>query len=163
MALNPFMRIGRQVAEVIRAHHAWSCSRCQPEAKQVLERVFGGEAERLCDAYPHELSGGLRQRASIAQAIACQPQLIIADEPTASLDAVTQAGILELFRDLKCNLAVALILITHRPAILPGLADRLLVLRNGKLVEHGNLRDVYLNPAAAYTAGLLRSATASGG
>jgi ABC-type glutathione transport system ATPase component len=156
MALNPIMRVGRQVAEVIRAHRPWSRSRCLEEAKLVLERVFGGESSRLWQAYPHQLSGGQRQRVSIAQALACDPQLIIADEPTASLDAVVGAGILQIFRDLRCT-SSALMLITHNPAILPGLADRVVVLRGGELVEEGALPDVYRHPRMAYTAELLRS------
>jgi ABC-type microcin C transport system duplicated ATPase subunit YejF len=157
MALNPIMRVGRQVAEVIQAHRPWTRSRCLEEAKLVLERVFGGECSRLWQAFPYQLSGGQRQRVSIAQALACDPQLIIADEPTASLDAVVEAGILEIFRELRCTSSVSLMLITHNPAILPGLADRMMVLRSGELVEEGALQDVYCHPRMAYTAELLRS------
>jgi ABC-type dipeptide/oligopeptide/nickel transport system ATPase component len=157
MALTPFMRVCRQVAEVIRAHHKWSLSRCRYEARLVLERVFGAECDQLIQAYPHQLSSGQRQRISIAQALACSPQLIIADEPTASLDGVVQAGILNLLRDLRFTSSVSLMLITHNPAILPGLVDRVLVLRGGQLVEEGVLQDLCRRPQVPYTAELLRS------
>jgi peptide/nickel transport system ATP-binding protein len=157
MALNPIMRVCRQVTEVILANRPWSRSRCRDEARLVLERVFGNECDRIFQAYPHQLSGGQRQRVSIAQALACSPQLVIADEPTTSLDAVVQAGILRLFRDLIRNAGVSLMLITHNPAILPGLVDRVLVLRRGEIVEEGILRDVYRRPQASYTAELLHS------
>jgi ABC-type glutathione transport system ATPase component len=158
MALNPFMRVWRQVAEVIRAHRPGSRSRCREEAELLLERVFGGECGRLSEAYPHQLSGGQRQRVVIAQALACNPKLIIADEPTTSLDAVVQAGILRIFQDLRLTSSVSLMLITHNPAILPGLADRVLVLRGGEFVEEGILPDIYRHPRVSYTAELLRSA-----
>lgn len=155
MALNPHMRVCRQVAEVIHAHHTWSRSRCLEEAKQILERVLGGDCRRLWDAYPHQLSGGEQQRVSIAQAIACNPQLIIADEPTSSLDAVIAAGILKTFQDLRCASSISLILITHNPAILSGLTDRVMVLRRGELVEEGTLRELYRGPRESYTSELL--------
>lgn len=157
LALNPIMRVCRQVTEVIRANRPWGRSRCRDEARLVLERVFGNECDRIFQAYPHQLSGGQRQRVSIAQALACNPRLVIADEPTASLDAVVQAGILRLFQDLRRSTGFSLILITHNPAILPGLVDRVLVLRRGEMVEEGILRDVYRRPQAPYTAELLHS------
>jgi ABC-type microcin C transport system duplicated ATPase subunit YejF len=155
LALNPVMPVHRQVAEVIHAHRPWRWPRCMEEAKLVLERV-GGECGWLCQAYTHQLSGGQRQRVSIAQALACGPQLIIADKPTTSLDAVVQASILQIFQSLRCAPAVSLMLITHNPAILPGLADRVLVLRGGELVEDGTLRDFYRNPPEPDTAELAR-------
>jgi ABC-type glutathione transport system ATPase component len=155
MALNPYMRVYGQVAEVIRAHRAWSRSRRLDEARVVLERVLGSECDRLWQAYPHQLSGGQRQRVSIAQALACNPQLIIADEPTSSLDAVAEAGIIRIFRELRRASSASLLLITHNPAILPGLADRVLVLRAGKPVEEGTLEELYRQPREPYTAELL--------
>jgi ABC-type dipeptide/oligopeptide/nickel transport system ATPase component len=157
MALNPFMRAGRQVAEVIRAHSQWKLSRCMEEAKLALERVFGAECGRLCRAYPHQLSSGQRQRVAIAQALACRPELIIADEPTASLDAVARAGILELFRDLRRASPVSLMLVTHDPATLPGLTDRVVVLRRGEIVEEGHFEDICQRPRTSYTSDLLGS------
>jgi ABC-type dipeptide/oligopeptide/nickel transport system ATPase component len=158
MALNPFMRVRRQVAEVIRAHRGGSLSRSLEQADATLKRVFGGQSNDLFEAYPHQLSGGQRQRVSIAQAFACNPKLVIADEPTASLDAVSQAGVLEIFRECRTVSSGSLVIITHNPAILPGLVDRILVLRGGELVEEGSARDVFYEPKTAYTAELLRSA-----
>jgi ABC-type glutathione transport system ATPase component len=158
MALNPFMRVRRQVAEVIRAHRRGTWSRSLEDADVILTRVFGDQYGDIFDAYPHQLSGGQRQRVSIAQAFACDPELIIADEPAASLDAVTQADILELFRDFQSASSASLMLITHNPAVLPGLVDRLLVLRGGELVEEGMLRDLFRHPRETYTAELLQSA-----
>lgn len=155
MALNPHMRICRQVAEVIRAHRSWSRSRCLEEAIQILECVLGRDCDRLWQAYPHQLSGGQHQRVLIAQAIACNPQLIIADEPTSSLDSVVAAGILKIFEDLKRASSISLILITHNPAILLGLTDRVLVLRQGKLLEEGTLQELYRQAREPYTAELL--------
>jgi ABC-type dipeptide/oligopeptide/nickel transport system ATPase component len=154
-ALNPHMRVGRQVAEVLHAHRPWDRSRCFDEARQILDGVLGGDCGRLWSAYPHELSGGQQQRVSIAQAIACKPQLIIADEPTSSLDAVAAAGILKIFEDLRRGSSISLLLITHNPAILPRLADRVLVLRRGELVEKGTVRELYCTPQEPYTSGLL--------
>jgi len=156
MALNPVMRAYQQVAEVIRAHRPWSPSRCVEEAMTILQALFPGENARLCQAYPHQLSGGQRQRVCIAQALACRPELIIADEPTASLDAITQADILKIFHDLRSAWPVSLMIITHNIATLPGLADRVLILRDGQASEGGPLQDVFQRPRTAYTAELLR-------
>ena len=162
MALNPHMRVCRQVAEVIHAHRAWSRSRCLKEARQILESVLGSDCDRLSQAYPHQLSGGQQQRVSIAQAIACNPRLIIADEPTSSLDAVVSAGILKIFQDLRRASSVSLILITHNPAILPGLADRVLVLRRGELVEEGTPRELYRQAREPYTSELFGTVERAG-
>lgn len=156
MALNPTMRVYQQVVDVIRAHRRWSRSRCVEEAMTILHSVFAGANTRLFHAYPHQLSGGERQRVSIAEALACHPELIIADEPTASLDTITQADILKIFHDLRGTSPVSLMMITHNLATLPGLADRVLVLRGGQAVEEGPLRDVFRHPRTAYTAELLR-------
>jgi ABC-type dipeptide/oligopeptide/nickel transport system ATPase component len=156
MALNPTMRVYHQVADVIQAHRPWRRSRCVDEAIAILQRVFADDSARLCQAYPHQLSGGQRQRVSIAQALACHPDLIIADEPTASLDSVIQADILKIFRDLRDASSTSLMVITHNLAILPCLADRVLVLRGGQPVEEGPLRDVFHRPRVPYTAELLQ-------
>jgi ABC-type glutathione transport system ATPase component len=158
MALNPIMRVWRQVAEVIRAHRKWDRGRARREATLILGQVFPeDDLDRICAAYPHQLSGGERQRVSIAQALVCGPELLIADEPTAALDAVTQGGVLDVFRRLKRASGLSMIFITHSPAILPGLADRVLILREGRLVEEGPLRSVFVTPEQSYTAALLRS------
>jgi oligopeptide/dipeptide ABC transporter ATP-binding protein len=153
-ALNPVMRIGAQVAEVIRAHRGWPAARCSAEARETLCRV--GLDARFCRSYPHQLSGGQLQRVLIAQALACAPALVLADEPTASLDTVTQAAILELLRGLKANSGLGMLLITHHPAILNGFAERVLVMYAGQIVEAGPREQVYSQPLHPYTAALLR-------
>ncbi len=126
------------------------------EATRALQQVFGSTANRLSRAYPHELSGGERQRVSIAQALACRPKLIIADEPTAALDSVVQAGILDIFRQLRG--ACAMLFMTHDARILAGLADRIVILRRGRVMQEGDLFEMYRNPPDVYTAGLLGGA-----
>ncbi|MFY9585627.1 MAG: ABC transporter ATP-binding protein [Candidatus Acidiferrales bacterium] len=157
IALNPVMRVGDQVSEVIYAHRKWNWKRCREEAAAAVAEVFPRDAARISRTYPHELSGGQRQRVLIAQAIACGPALVIADEPTAALDTTTQAEILALIKQLKQRLRVALVLITHNPALLVGLADRILVMYAGRVVEEGPLEQVYHEPLHPYTRGLLRS------
>jgi len=157
MALNPFMRVRRQVAEVIRAHRREPLARSLEQADAVLKKVFRGESEELFEAYPHQLSGGQRQRVCIAQAFACNPELVLADESTSSLDGVSQAAVLEMFHEFQTLSSTSLIVITHNPAILPDLVDRLLVLRRGELIEEGTAREVLYNPQQAYTAELVQS------
>jgi ABC-type glutathione transport system ATPase component len=154
MALNPFMRAARQVAEVIRAHSQLPGARCRDQARRVLERVFASDSDRICEAYPHELSGGEKQRLSIAQAIACRPRLIIADEPTSSLDSVVQARLLQIFRRIK-EAGTSVLFLTHNAAILPNLADRLIILRAGRLIRDENPHNVFSNPGDSYIADLL--------
>jgi oligopeptide/dipeptide ABC transporter ATP-binding protein len=112
---------------------------------------------RTFSAYPHQLSGGQRQRVVIAQALACKPALLIADEPTTALDTTTQAEILDLLRELRDRLRLSLLLITHNPAILPGFADRVLVMYAGRFVEEGSAAEIYRRPLHPYTQGLMRS------
>jgi len=128
MALHPLLRAGRQVAEIIRAHRGWNQPRCRREARAVLERVFPSDLDRIWEQYPHELSGGECQRVCIAQALSCQPDLLIADEPTAMLDAVMQAGVLRIFHELRQISNLSLVLITHNALLLPGLVNRTVVL-----------------------------------
>jgi len=133
----------------------------KPAAKHMIPPGRTGgitiiDAERISHSYPHELSGGQRQRVVIAQAIACGPSLIVADEPTASLDPTTQQEILQLFRSLQQKLSLAMILITHNPALLAGLADRILVLYAGRVAEVGPAAQVLASPQHPYTAALLR-------
>jgi oligopeptide/dipeptide ABC transporter ATP-binding protein len=156
LALNPVMKVGDQIAEVLRAHRAWDGLRRRSEAESLLEQVNLSSAERrVYDAYPHQLSGGQQQRVVIAQALACGPSLIIADEPTASLDSDTENEILELFRQLKVARKTSLILITHDPAILPGLADRVAVLYAGRIVEDAPCERILQKPMHPYTKALL--------
>jgi peptide/nickel transport system ATP-binding protein len=157
LALHPTMRAGEQVRQVLAAHRPQSKSALREKTRQVLSTLFGEEVERISESYPHQLSGGQRQRVLIAQAIACAPSLVIADEPTASLDPATQMEILSVFRTLREKLGVAMILITHNPAVLAGLADRVLVLYRGSAVELGPVAGVIEFPRHPYTKALFAS------
>ena len=156
LALNPVMRVGQQVAEVIRAHRPWSWRRCREEAGSVLAEVGLGDTGRIYSAYPCQLSGGQRQRVVIAQGVACRPALLIADEPTAALDTTAQAEILDLLRMLKDRRKMALLFISHNPAVLARLADRILVLQAGRVIEEGTVTEVCRHSRHLYTQALLR-------
>jgi len=153
--LNPVLRVMEQVAEVLHAHRDWTMERCRQEGRATLEMV-GLAGEDLARAYPHQLSGGQRQRVSIAQALACNPALIIADEPTASLDAVATREILKLLQYLKARLHTAFLFISHQPQVLESLTDRLLVMYSGRIVEEGPTHQVFHDPLHPYTRELLR-------
>jgi oligopeptide/dipeptide ABC transporter ATP-binding protein len=156
LSLNPVMKVGDQVAEVLRAHRDWSGRRRRAEAEALLDLVgLGGAERRFYDVYPHQLSGGQQRRVVIAQALACTPALVIADEPTASLDPDTEQEILALLRELKRERGMALLLITHDPRILPGQAERVAVMYAGRVVEEGPLEAVFSEPRHPYTRGLL--------
>lgn len=157
VALHPAMRAVDQVANILAVHGQRSSFASHEKAYQTLREVFGEEVDHILDRYPHQLSGGQRQRVLIAQAIACRPALIIADEPTASLDTTTQSEILSLFRGLRSRLGVAMMLITHNPALLSGLADRIVVLYSGRVVEEGASTAVLHEPRHPYTQSLLRA------
>jgi oligopeptide transport system ATP-binding protein len=157
LALHPTIRIGGQIADVLAAHESLSGGALRRRALQLLAEVFQGDPERIADSYPHQLSGGQQQRVLIAQAIACGPSLIVADEPTASLDPTTQQDIIGLFRGLREKLNLSLILITHNPALLAGLGGRVLVLYAGKVVETGPTEQVLTSPQHPYTLALLQS------
>ncbi len=157
LALHPTMRAGEQVRQVLAAHESLPKKALKERTRQVLATVFPEEAGRISDSYPHQLSGGQRQRVLIAQSIACRPSLIIADEPTASLDPTTQMEILEVFRSLREQLDLATIFITHNPALLAGFADRVLVLYGGRIVEQGAAATVLGSPQHPYTKALFRS------
>ena len=157
LALHPTIRIGGQIADVLAAHESLSSGALRRRALQLLAEVFPGDPERIADSYAHQLSGGQQQRVLIAQAIACGPSLIVADEPTASLDPTTQQDIIGLFRTLRDKFNLSLILITHSPALLVGLADRVLVLYAGKVVEIGPTEQVLTLPQHPYTLALLQS------
>ncbi len=156
VALHPTMRVCHQLGEVLRAHEPLDRATRRERVRQALELVFASDAERIYFSYPHQLSGGQRQRVLIAQAIVCAPSLIIADEPTASLDPTTQREILSLFRRLREQLGLALVLITHNPALQAGLADRVLVLYAGQVAELGPAEAVLFSPRHPYTQALLR-------
>jgi oligopeptide/dipeptide ABC transporter ATP-binding protein len=156
LALNPVIKVGDQITEVLRAHRDWNGRRRRSEAEALLELVnLGGTGRRMYDAYPHQLSGGQQQRVVIAQALACHPALIVADEPTASLDSTTEAEILEIFRQLKSERKTSLLLITHDPAILPGLADRVVVLYAGRVVEDAPCERIFEEAMHPYAKALL--------
>lgn len=156
LALHPTIRIGMQICEVLRAHGGLNKRERSVRARDILAKVFLNDAERIFSSYPHELSGGQQQRALIAQAIACKPALIVADEPTASLDSSTQREILTLFLSLRDELGIAFVFITHNPALLSGFADRVLVLYAGKVAEVGPTHAVLSSPQHPYTQALLR-------
>lgn len=157
LALNPVIRVGEQVADVLRAHQPLSGQRAREEARALLGQVGLAEESRIDEAYPHQLSGGQRQRVVIAQAIACHPALIIADEPTTALDAVVQLEILALLKSLREKLQLALLLITHHPGVLAQAVDRVLVMYAGRIVEEGPTQQVFQNPLHPYTQGLMQS------
>jgi oligopeptide/dipeptide ABC transporter ATP-binding protein len=157
LALHPTIRIGEQLSDVLAAHEPGSRRALHEKALQFLAEVFPTDARRISDSYAHQLSGGQQQRVLIAQAIACSPSLIVADEPTASLDPTTQQEILSLFRTLREKLNLSLILITHNPALLSGLADRILVLYAGRIAEIGPAERVVTSPQHPYTRALLQT------
>src|SRR5437879_3102409 len=157
LALHPTMRAGEQVRQVLAAHGSWEKKTLNGRTLQVFAEVFPEEADRISRSYPHQLSGGQRQRVLIAQAIACNPSVIIADEPTASLDPTTQLEILDLFREIRERLGLAMIFITHNPALLNGFADRVLILYGGRVVELGPTAAVLASPRHPYTKALIQS------
>ncbi len=154
-ALNPVLKVGDQVAEVIRAHWGANLRGGRSEAAGLLELVGFDQPGRIFEAYPHELSGGQLQRISIAQALAGKPQLVIADEPTASLDAIAQADILKVLKELQSRLRIAVLLISHNLAVVTAMAHRLAVMYAGRIVETGSAAGICSNPLHPYTRALL--------
>jgi oligopeptide/dipeptide ABC transporter ATP-binding protein len=158
LALNPVMRVGDQVAEVIRAHRRGGRKIQKQTAAAILGEVRLSDTDRIYKAYAHQLSGGQLHRVAIAQAVACRPQLLIADEPTRSVDVTVQAEILDVLRDVNRKFGSALIFITHNPALLAGFADRAIVMYAGRIVEDGPVNQVFRRPMHPYTKGLLQLA-----
>lgn len=156
LALSPFLRVGDQISEVIHAHGHSSWKECRAEADSALVQMGFSEPQRIYNAYPHQLSGGQLQRVVLAQALASRPALVIADEPTASLDAQTQVEILALLGELRRQLGISFLLISHTPEIQASLADRVLVMEEGQIVEQGTVVQLFRNPSRAYTKALLR-------
>ena len=154
-ALNPVMRVGDQIAEALLVHGKASRAEARARAVELLEAVKIGDPTRRVRDYPHQLSGGMRQRVMIAIALACRPPLVIADEPTTALDVTIQAQVLELLRELKARYNLALLLITHDFGVIAEMADRVAVMYQGRLVEHGSVREVLRRPSHNYTRNLL--------
>ena len=161
-ALNPVLTVGRQVMEPLRRHLKLSRPAAAARAAELLELVGIPEPRRRLGSYVHQLSGGMRQRVMIAIALACEPALLIADEPTTALDVRVQAAILELVRDLQRRLGMAVVWITHDMGVVAGLADTVQVMYAGRVLERGPVRDVFHDPRNAYTWGLLRSLPPAG-
>ncbi len=156
-SLNPVLSIGRQLTETVEHHLGVSHAQAMDRAKELLGLVGISEPDRRLKQYPHHLSGGMRQRVMIAMALACEPKLIIADEPTTALDVTIQAQILELMKNLTRELGVAMIIITHNLGVVARYADRVNVMYAGRIVESGSAHDIYHNPKHPYTLALLRS------
>src|ERR1700751_161878 len=157
IALNPVMRAGDQVAEEIHAHKSDSWEQCHAEAQAALARVGLPATQRIFSAYPYQLSGGQRQRVVLAQGLACEPALVIADEPAASLDARSQSELLTLLRQLTRDSGIAVLLISHTPEVQAFLADRLMVMADGRIVEGGPFEQLYRNPSHELTRAMLRT------
>jgi peptide/nickel transport system ATP-binding protein len=156
-ALHPYYKVGAQIAEAYRVHEKVSKPVARKRAVEMLDRVGIPQPEQRVDDYPHQFSGGMRQRAMIAMALVCNPQLLIADEPTTALDVTVQAQILDLMRDLQREFDSALIIITHDLGVVAELADDILVMYGGKAVEYGAAKRVFTEPEHPYTWGLLGS------
>jgi oligopeptide/dipeptide ABC transporter ATP-binding protein len=156
-SLNPVFTIGDQIGEAIALHEGGSKKSVRDRIVEGLRRVGISSPERRADSYPHELSGGMRQRAMIAMALACTPSVLIADEPTTALDVTIQAQILELLKRLQRELGMAMILVTHDFGVVANLAKRVIVMYAGQFVEEGSVEEIFANPMHPYTQGLLRS------
>ncbi|MGD8303440.1 MAG: ABC transporter ATP-binding protein [Desulfobacterales bacterium] len=156
-SLNPVLPIGRQVAEPLRVHKALSRSAALAEAAEWLDHVKIPAARKRLDDYPHQLSGGMRQRVMIAMAMVCRPKLLIADEPTTALDVSIQAQILSLMLSLKSELNMSLLLITHDLGVVAQMASRVVVMYAGQIVEEGHMTDIFNRPFHPYTQGLVKS------
>ena len=156
-ALNPVLKIGDQITEVLELHKGLTHQEATRQAATLLEKVGIPDPERRLHSYPHQLSGGLRQRVVIAMALACNPQLLIADEPTTALDVTIQAQIMELLRQLQAEREMATLLITHDLGIVAESADQVAIMYAGLIVEHANVRSLFKNPSHPYTLGLLAS------
>jgi ABC-type dipeptide/oligopeptide/nickel transport system ATPase component len=154
-AFDPVYSIGFQIAEAVRAHRRLSRREAREEAARLLDRVALADARRRLDDYPHQLSGGQRQRAMIAMALAGRPELLLADEPTTALDVTLQAQILELLDELRRDLGLAVLLITHDLGVVAETCERVVVMRDGRVVETAGVEELFRAPAAAYTRELL--------
>ncbi|EBA10775.1 oligopeptide/dipeptide ABC transporter ATP-binding protein [Roseobacter sp. CCS2] len=156
-SLNPYMRISDQMAEVLTLHYAMSKSDAVKKAVQMLDAVRIPDARARVTMYPHEFSGGMRQRIMIAMSLLCQPRLLIADEPTTALDVTVQAQIMQLLGDIRQDFGTAVILITHDLGVVAGFCDRTLVMYGGQIMEEGTTEGIFASPTHPYTSGLLKA------
>jgi len=156
-ALNPFMKVGKQLREVLIFHKGMSNRDAYTSALHMLDAVKIPEAKKRMNAYPHEMSGGMKQRVMIAMALLCKPKLLIADEPTTALDVTVQSQILNLLSELKRELNTSIIMITHDLGIVAEISDQVIVMYGGQVMEHGPVNDIFYHPCHPYTKGLLAS------
>ncbi len=156
-SLNPALRIGDQLGEGVRNHQKVSRAQARARAIEVLDLVGIPNARQRIDSYPHEFSGGMRQRAMIAMSLMCRPEVLIADEPTTALDVTIQAQILELLAELQAEMGLAIILVTHNMGVVAEICDRVAVMYNGEIVEQADTETLFGSPRHPYTEGLLRS------
>src|SRR3954451_16629977 len=156
-SLNPVFSVGDQIAESIRIHHRATRQEARTRAIDLLRQVGITDPESRVDVYPHQLSGGMRQRVMIGIALACDPKVLVADEPTTALDVTIQAGILDLMRDIRERLGTSIILITHNLGVVADLADRVLVMYAGRKAEEAPVRELFAHPQHPYTIGLLNA------
>ncbi len=156
-SLNPVFNVGMQIMEPLRKHMGMSKKAAAARAQELLELVGIPDAKQRLMDYPHQFSGGMRQRVMIAIALACDPKVLIADEPTTALDVTIQAQILELMKDLRDKLGMAVIWITHDLGVIAGIADRVIVMYGGQVVEHAPVKELFANPAHPYTRALLKT------
>jgi peptide/nickel transport system ATP-binding protein len=156
-SLNPVFTVGKQVSEVLRRHLDLSSRQARRRTVELLKLVRIPAPERRVDEYPHQLSGGMRQRVMIAMALACDPKILIADEPTTALDVTIQAGILDLMRDVRERLGTAIVLITHNLGVVADIADRVVVMYAGRKAEEAPVRELFADPQHPYTIGLLNA------
>jgi peptide/nickel transport system ATP-binding protein len=162
-SLNPAFRVGNQIGEVLRRHLGLGRTDARERTIELLDLVRIPAPDRRVDEYPHQLSGGMRQRVMIAMALACDPKILIADEPTTALDVTIQAGILDLLRDIRERLGTAIILITHNLGVVADIADRVIVMYAGRKAEEASVRDLFARPQHPYTIGLLGAVPRPGG
>lgn len=156
-SLNPTMKIGKQIEEVLISSRRLSKKKAKEKAIEMLKLVGISNIEKRYEQYPHEFSGGMKQRVMIAMALVCSPSLLIADEPTTSLDVTIEAQILDLMKELQRKLGMSIIIITHDLGVVSSLCDRVLVMYGGKIIESGDLNDIFYNSRHPYTWGLLKS------
>lgn len=154
-SLNPYLTVERQMTEVLELHKNMTRKAAKKRAIELLEAVRIPEAARRIDMYPHEFSGGMRQRVMIAMALLCEPEVLIADEPTTALDVTVQAQILSLLKDLQRDFGTAIIMITHDLGVVAGLCENVMVMYGGRVMEYGSANDIFYHPSHPYTIGLL--------